>query len=301
MAQLTAHSEDHELGVAGCDTRHLDNAKFLCEQVLEPIRAKFGPVHVHDGYRDPGHNAAVDGKTQSFHLFIDGHAAADVDALPAVSIPALLDWLRLESGLAFDKVILETNSRDVPACVHIQIDRLNPPRRQAFIGHTGTATSLRRPRLFVLPEAKRLARPPQAGCGQIPPGASLGAAPSVLWILFVAAPTQPDGLRSPHAAAPSRFCRSPEAPQALAGVARLPTQRCVPAPPAASCSGGFTSLASPATEDASWVNSTCSKLRCDFHIQFVPSKAGGMPFPLPPLAEMYRFPPLRTLHWPDLV
>jgi len=33
-------------------------------------------------------------------------------------------------------VILETNAKNVPACVHIQIDRLNPPRRQAFIGHT---------------------------------------------------------------------------------------------------------------------------------------------------------------------
>ena len=87
MAQLTEHFEDQELGVEGCDQRHLDNAKFLCEQVLEPIRAKFGPVHVHDGYRDPGHNAAVGGKTESFHLFIDGHAAADIDALPAVSIP----------------------------------------------------------------------------------------------------------------------------------------------------------------------------------------------------------------------
>ncbi len=153
MAQLTEHFEDHELGVEGCDQRHLDNATLLCEQVLEPIRAKFGPVHVRDGYRDPGHNAAVGGKTASFHLFTDGHAAADIDALPAVTIPALFDWLRLESGLPFDKVILETNAKDVPACVHIQIDRLNPPRRQAFIGHTGedqVSPSC--------PEPKRLAR-----------------------------------------------------------------------------------------------------------------------------------------------
>lgn len=137
MAQLTAHFEDHELDVEGCDARLVENATFLCEKVLEPIREKFGPVHIHDGYRDPGHNAAVGGKTASFHLFIDGHAAADIDALPAVTIPALFDWLRLESGLPFDKVILETNARGVPGCVHIQIDRLNPPRRQAFTGHTG--------------------------------------------------------------------------------------------------------------------------------------------------------------------
>jgi len=87
MSQLTEHFEDHELGVEGCEARLVLNAKYLCSQILEPIRAKFGPVHVHDGYRDPGHNAAVGGKTESFHLFIDGHAAADIDALPAVSIP----------------------------------------------------------------------------------------------------------------------------------------------------------------------------------------------------------------------
>jgi hypothetical protein len=52
----------------------------------------------------------------------------------------LFDWLRLESKLPFDKVIFEKNKAEVPACVHIQIDRLNPPRRQAFIGHTGAAT-----------------------------------------------------------------------------------------------------------------------------------------------------------------
>jgi hypothetical protein len=138
MPQLTEHFADNELGVQGAEQRLIDNATFLCKEVLEPIHAQFGTVSVHDGYRDPGHNARVGGKTASFHLFAEGRAAADVNSVCTLTM--LFDWLRLASHLPFDKVILETNAANVPACVHIQIDRLNPPRRQAYIGHTGAAT-----------------------------------------------------------------------------------------------------------------------------------------------------------------
>ncbi len=137
---LTDHFTDAELGVAGCDEQLLENARYLCSQILEPIRAHFGPVRVHDGYRDPGHNTRVGGKPDSFHLFEWGRAAADVDA-PHVGLADLFDWLRLESKLPFDKVILESNSQGVPAAVHIQVDRSNTPRRLAYTGHTGNGTT----------------------------------------------------------------------------------------------------------------------------------------------------------------
>lgn len=143
MAQLSEHFSDQELGVAGAEQAIIDNAIFLCQKVLEPVRAKFGVVRVHSAYRDPAHNAKVGGKTVSFHLFTDGRAAADVST-PGAPLPELFDWLRLESGLQFDKVILETNEQDEPACVHIQIDRLNPPRRLAYTGRTGAATNYTR-------------------------------------------------------------------------------------------------------------------------------------------------------------
>jgi hypothetical protein len=136
--QLTEHFSDSELGVKGCVPRLLTNAAFLCDEILEPIRAMFGPVRVHDGYRDTAHNARVGGKQASYHLFDEGRAAADIDAA-MIPITPLFDWLRLNSGLAFDKVILEKNSAGVPVCVHVQIDRLNPPRRQAYIGFTGAS------------------------------------------------------------------------------------------------------------------------------------------------------------------
>jgi hypothetical protein len=134
--QLTVHFSDLELGVVNCEQRLLTNATNLCTLILEPIRAKFGEVRVHDGYRPPERNAAVGGKATSYHLFDDGRAAADVDA-PAVTIEALFDWLRLESGLLFDKVILETNDAGIAACVHIQVDMMSAARRLAYTGHTG--------------------------------------------------------------------------------------------------------------------------------------------------------------------
>jgi hypothetical protein len=137
--QLTEHFTEEELGVAGCDQRLIANADYLCMSVLEAIRAQWGEVRVHDWYRDPGHNARVGGKTASYHLFDDGHAAADID-VPAVSIRGLFNWLCEKSGLPFDKAILETNAAGVAACVHIQVDRLNAPRRWAYIGSTGAAT-----------------------------------------------------------------------------------------------------------------------------------------------------------------
>jgi len=140
MAQLTEHFSDQELDVAGAEQRLIDNAVFLCQNVLEPVREKFGVVRVNSAYRDPTHNAKVGGKTVSYHLFEDGRAVADTVA-PAVPLPELFGWLRLESGLRFDKVLSESNAQDEPACVHIQIDRLKPPRRVAYTGGTGAATN----------------------------------------------------------------------------------------------------------------------------------------------------------------
>jgi hypothetical protein len=133
---LTDHFTDAELGVAGCDEQLVENARFLCTAILEPIRAKFGPVRVHDGYRDPGHNRRVGGKQTSYHLFEWGRAAADIDAVHA-SVMDLFDWIRLESKLPFDKVIMESNAQGVPATVHIQVDRLNRSAAPGLYGPHG--------------------------------------------------------------------------------------------------------------------------------------------------------------------
>lgn len=140
MTPLTEHFSQQELGVFGCDQRLIDNAAALCTYLLEPIRAHFGaPVRIHDGYRDARHNARVGGKAASFHLFDDTQAAADFDVVQ-MDLRSTFDWIRLASGLPFDKVILELGANEQPATVHIQFDRVAAPRREAYIGHTGAAT-----------------------------------------------------------------------------------------------------------------------------------------------------------------
>lgn len=136
--QLTEHFADTELGVAGCEQRLIDNATYLCEKLLEPARAKFGAVAVHDAYRDPAHNARVGGKPNSYHLFNGGESAADISCI-SVNLGILFAWIRLESGLPFDEVILEF-SQGWPACVHLQINSQAAPRRLAFTGATGAGT-----------------------------------------------------------------------------------------------------------------------------------------------------------------
>jgi Peptidase M15 len=141
MTALTEHFSEEELGVAGCDPRLANNAKALCDRILEPIRDQYGePLRVHDGYRDPGHNARVGGKAASWHLYSGTQAAADID-VQGIPLREVFDWVRLKSGLPFDKVILETNAAGIPACIHLQFDYASGPRRLAYIGGTGNSQS----------------------------------------------------------------------------------------------------------------------------------------------------------------
>jgi hypothetical protein len=104
-------------------------------QILEPIRAKFGPVRVHDGYRDPGHNRRVGGKADSFHLFEWGSAAADIDAqYVAVRI--------CSTGCGSREAAVRQGHHGVelagvPATVHIQVDRLNAAAAPGLYGPHG--------------------------------------------------------------------------------------------------------------------------------------------------------------------
>jgi hypothetical protein len=140
MTPLTEHFAQEELGVLGTDERMIENAKTLCEQLLEPIHAHYGhPVRSHCGYRNPQHNAAVGGKPNSYHLYEEGHAAVDIDVI-GITLADLFEWLCSASKLPFDEVILERNSAGIAACVHLQIDRFNKPRRLGFTGSTGAGT-----------------------------------------------------------------------------------------------------------------------------------------------------------------
>jgi hypothetical protein len=134
--QLTEHFADTELGVAGCDPQIIANATQLCTLLLEPIRARFGPVNVHDGYRTPEHNQRVGGAADSQHLYLGLNSAADIDCI-GHELPWVFDWIRLGSHLPFDQVILEHNSAAQVVCIHISYNgALAAQRRMALEGMT---------------------------------------------------------------------------------------------------------------------------------------------------------------------
>lgn len=81
---LTAHFKLSEfIKSATATARHIDNTpseeivknlKFLCEQILEPLRQHFNtPIIIGSGYRCPKLNAAVGGVKTSYHQY--GYAA----------------------------------------------------------------------------------------------------------------------------------------------------------------------------------------------------------------------------------
>ncbi len=109
----------------------------LCVEFLEPIRAHFNsPVDIGSAYRSPCHNAIVGGVPGSYHLYEDDHAAVDF-TVRGIALQEVFDWIRLESKLAFDQVILERakgREDDLGGCIHLQIRTV--PRRIALVGST---------------------------------------------------------------------------------------------------------------------------------------------------------------------
>ncbi|MFN4328285.1 MAG: D-Ala-D-Ala carboxypeptidase family metallohydrolase [Limnobacter sp.] len=84
------------------DASSLANLQFLFENLVQPIRDKFGPTIISSGYRCPKLNRAIGGALNSQHVL--GQAAdlkfVNVDKLEVAR------WI-LSSGLKFDQVILE--------------------------------------------------------------------------------------------------------------------------------------------------------------------------------------------------
>lgn len=107
-----------------------ENLGRLCQDILEPIRARFGAIRISSGYRCPEVNEAVGGTKDSAHM--DGRAG-DLHPLdPAIALYEVVEYL-LGSKLAFDQALLEFG-----AWVHVGIaKRGHIPRRMAGIIDAG--------------------------------------------------------------------------------------------------------------------------------------------------------------------
>lgn len=99
----------------------------LSNELLEPIRSKFGPLHVNSGYRSPDINAAVGGSKTSAHMY---GCAADV-VTHSVKLQTIFNWIIDHSGLNYDQIILESSSTS--NWLHIAIAKPGKlPRKEAL-------------------------------------------------------------------------------------------------------------------------------------------------------------------------
>lgn len=111
----------------------LDSIKVLCERVLEPVRAQFGPVHINSGYRGPELNKAVGGAATSQHCL---GQAADIE-VPGVANGDLAAWVA--ANLDFDQVILECYRKGQPNSGWVHVSYKNSGNRKATLTATVVA------------------------------------------------------------------------------------------------------------------------------------------------------------------
>lgn len=122
---------------ATAQARHIDNTpneeqikniKFLCDNVLEPLRQQFGPIIIGSGFRCPALNTAVGGVKNSQHKTGE---ACDIH-LPSIEVGKKY-FEFLKTLPAFDQLIWERdNPRSNHYWIHVSIKRSGKNRKQVI-------------------------------------------------------------------------------------------------------------------------------------------------------------------------
>lgn len=96
----------------------VDNLRALCENILQPVRDRYGPFMPTSGYRCPDVNRGIGGSETSQHT---RGQAADFE-VPGVPNHELATWIR--ANLPFDQLILECYTPGEPnsGWVHCSYD-----------------------------------------------------------------------------------------------------------------------------------------------------------------------------------
>jgi putative chitinase len=136
LEELTTSPTAKKLGLSNTPTpEHIANMKYCCEKILEPVRAKFGPVTINSSYRAPAVNKAVGGSKTSQH--VNGQAI-DYE-VKGVDNKVVADWVA--DNLEFDQVILEfyTAGDKNSGWVHTSIKKEGGNRKQRLIAKKSKA------------------------------------------------------------------------------------------------------------------------------------------------------------------
>ena len=131
LEEMTTSTTAKKLGLPNTPTaEHIENMRYCCEKILEPVRAHFGKaVTINSSYRSPAVNKAVGGSTTSQH--VNGQAI-DFE-IQGISNKVVADWVA--DNLEFDQVILEfyVEGDKNSGWVHTSIKKEGGNRKQKLI------------------------------------------------------------------------------------------------------------------------------------------------------------------------
>jgi len=108
----------------------LEALTFLCEQVLEPVRAHFGkPVKVSSGFRSDKLNSRIGGATNSLHT---KGQAVDFE-IEGIDNKELAEWVK--NNCKYDQIILEyyVDNNGKPSndgWVHVSVRKVESNRKE---------------------------------------------------------------------------------------------------------------------------------------------------------------------------
>lgn len=110
------------------DEEQIKNLKFLCDNVLEPLREQFGPIIIGSGFRCPALNTAVGGVKNSQHK---SGEACDIH-LPSIEVGKKY-FEFLKKLPIFDQLIWERNNpRSNHYWIHVSVKRSGKNRKQVI-------------------------------------------------------------------------------------------------------------------------------------------------------------------------
>lgn len=84
---------------------HLDNLRFLCAELLEPMRKQFGPLFTTSGFRSLAVNRRIGGSKTSMHM--EGCAWDGVPLDSKVAWREVISFVLFNPALPVDQVIYE--------------------------------------------------------------------------------------------------------------------------------------------------------------------------------------------------
>ena len=118
MTNSTAHPDLVPANREEANRLYLPNLTDLAKFILEPIRAKYGPLIVDNGFRGEALNKAVGGSATSLHRY---GKAADVCRPDWTweKLGEVMLWLKNESGLRWGEAIREKRTKTRGIWLHI--------------------------------------------------------------------------------------------------------------------------------------------------------------------------------------